>query len=216
QQRARHHAGKPGRDPVEHAAARLRRDGDDADRRVAHVDRADQGRRRAIRIDRVEVARDECAARRRLRAQAGCVKRLLRGGARRAKDRGGGDQRGTHTYHAAMARQCGFTLIEMLTVMAVLGVLALMAVPSMRDGVLRKQVSEGLVLADVARVGVQTAWALNGAMPADNKAAGVPDSRKIVGNVVQEVSVEQGAITVTFGNNASKAIEGKRVTLRPA
>ncbi|HWH38262.1 MAG TPA: pilin [Usitatibacter sp.] len=115
-----------------------------------------------------------------------------------------------------MARQCGFTWIEILTVMAVLGVLALMAVPSMRDGVLRKQVSEGIVLADVARVGVQTAWALNGAMPADNKAAGVPESRKIVGNVVQAVSVEQGAITVTFGNNASKALDGKRVTLRPA
>jgi type IV pilus assembly protein PilA len=115
-----------------------------------------------------------------------------------------------------MARQCGFTWIEMLMVIGVLGILALMAVPSMRDGVLRKQVSEGLVLADVAKRGVQAAWVVTGEMPADNKAAGVPESRKIVGNVVQAVTVDGGAITVTFGNNASRAIDGKRVTLRPA
>lgn len=115
-----------------------------------------------------------------------------------------------------MAGQRGFTWIEMLMVIGVIGVLALMAIPSMRDGVLKKQVGEGLALADVARRGVQAAYALTGEMPADNRAAGVPESAKIVGNVVKSVSVEQGAITVVYGNNASNAIAGKRVTLRPA
>jgi type IV pilus assembly protein PilA len=115
-----------------------------------------------------------------------------------------------------MSNARGFTWIEMLMVIGVIAALALMAIPSMRDGVLKKQVGEGLVLADVAKRGVEAGWALTGDMPADNKAAGVPDSRKIVGNVVQAVIVEQGAVTVVFGNNASKAIEGKHVTLRPA
>lgn len=115
-----------------------------------------------------------------------------------------------------MDRERGFTWIEMLLVIGVVALLALMAIPSMRDGVLKKQVVEGLALAELAKKGVQAAWTLSGEMPADNKAAGIPDARKIVGNVVQSVSVEQGAVTVTFGNSASKALDGKRVTLRPA
>lgn len=119
-------------------------------------------------------------------------------------------------YHAHMLRQRGFTWIEMLMVIGVIALLALMAIPSMRDGVLRKQVAEGLALADIAKQGVQAAYSLTGEMPADNKAAGIPASDKIVGNMVKAVNVDQGAITVTFGNNASKALDGKRVTLRPA
>jgi len=115
-----------------------------------------------------------------------------------------------------MRSALGFTWIELLSVIAVIGLLLLMAVPSMRDGILRRQVVEGLGLGDVAQRGVQAAWAAQGEWPADNKAAGLPDADKIVGNVVSSVNVEQGAITVTFGNNASKELTGKRVTIRPA
>jgi type IV pilus assembly protein PilA len=115
-----------------------------------------------------------------------------------------------------MDRHRGFTWIEMLMVVGVIAILALMAIPSMRDGILKKQVAEGLDLAGIARSGVQAAWTLTGEMPADNKAANIPESRKIVGNVVKAVNVDHGAVTVTFGNNASKALEGKRITLRPA
>jgi type IV pilus assembly protein PilA len=111
----------------------------------------------------------------------------------------------------------GFTWIEILMVLAVVGVLALMAVPSMQDGVLRRQVKDGMTLATVAENGVQTAYVLSGGkFPADNKEAGLPDSTKIVSSVVKDVSVKAGAITITFGNNASKALDGKKVTLRPA
>lgn len=115
-----------------------------------------------------------------------------------------------------MRRQPGFTWIETLFVLAVIGLLALMAIPALRDRALRKQVEEGLALADVAKTGVQAAWAATGEMPANNEAAGAPPRDKIVGSVVKDVNVDQGAITVTFGNNASKALEGKRVTVRPA
>jgi len=115
-----------------------------------------------------------------------------------------------------MNRQDGFTWIELMMVIGVVAVLALMAIPSMRDGAIRKQVAEGLALADVAKAGVQVVWSATGDMPADNAAAAVPESRKIVGNFVKSVEVDHGAVTLTFGNNASKAIEGKRLTLRPA
>jgi len=115
-----------------------------------------------------------------------------------------------------MNRAAGFTWIEMLTVMAVVALLALMAIPSLRDGAVRRQVKEGLALADVAKGGVQLAWSATGDMPLDNKAAGIPERQKIVGSLVKDVNVDHGAITVTFGNNASSVLDGKRVTLRPA
>ncbi len=115
-----------------------------------------------------------------------------------------------------MPRQSGFTWIEMLFVLGVIALLSLMAIPALRDRTLRKQVQEGLALAEVAEGGVQAVWAATGKMPADNEAAGAPPHDKIVGSFVKDVSVDQGAVTVTFGNNASQALEGKRVTLRPA
>ncbi len=115
-----------------------------------------------------------------------------------------------------MRRPAGFTWIEMLFVLGVIGLLSLMAIPALRDRALRKQVQEGLALADVAKPGVQAVWAATGEMPADNKAAGAPSREKIVGSMVKDVNVDQGAITVTFGNNASNALQGKRLTVRPA
>lgn len=104
----------------------------------------------------------------------------------------------------------------MLLVIAVLGVLGLMAIPALQDNALKRQVKEGLALSDVAKKGVQAAYTAAGDMPADNKAAGIPERAKIVGAFVKDVNVDAGAITLTFGNSASKAIEDKKVTLRPA
>ena len=115
-----------------------------------------------------------------------------------------------------MNRQAGFTWIELLLVVAVMAILALMAIPSLQEGTLRKQVKEALALTDFVKSGVQEAWGLAGEMPADNKAAGLPEPEKIVGSLVSSVRVDKGAITVTFGNNASKVLAGKKLTLRPA
>jgi len=113
-------------------------------------------------------------------------------------------------------RPAGFTWIELLFVVAVIGILALMAIPGMQENMLKKQVKEAMELADLAKKGVQAAWTLAGEMPNNNAQAGIPPRGKIVGNLVKDVNVDAGAITLTFGNNASKALEGKRLTLRPA
>ena len=113
-------------------------------------------------------------------------------------------------------RNAGFTWIELVMVLAVLAILGALAIPGMQDTALKKQVREGLELADVAKKGVQAYWAANGELPKDNDEATVPARDKIVGAVVKEVEVDHGAIHVTFGNNASKALAGMKVTLRPA
>ncbi len=114
------------------------------------------------------------------------------------------------------ARPGGFTWIEMTIVLAVIGILALMAIPALQDNALKRQVKEALAIADLAKKGVQAAYTLAGDMPTDNKAAGIPERGKIVASFVKDVNVDAGAITLTFGNNASKAIEDKRLTIRPA
>jgi type IV pilus assembly protein PilA len=124
-------------------------------------------------------------------------------------------------YHGPMSdvsdsRQRGFTWIELVMVIAVVAILAGMAIPGMQDTALKKQVKEGMALADLAKTGVQAAYALTGAMPTDNATAGLPPGDKIVGNLVSNVTVDGGAITLTYGNNASKLLRDKHVTLRPA
>lgn len=119
-------------------------------------------------------------------------------------------------YDSTTMRTAGFTWIELVLVLAVIAIIGALAIPGMQDTALKKQVKEGLDLADVARKGVQAYWGASGELPKDNAEAGVPAKDKIVGSMVKEVEVDQGAIHVTFGNNASKALAGMRVTLRPA
>ena len=116
----------------------------------------------------------------------------------------------------APRRARGFTWIELMFVVAIIGILALMTIPGIQENMLKKQVKEALELAKIAKDGVQAAWTATGDMPNNNAQAGIPAKHKIVGNLVKEVSVDAGAVTLTLGNNASKVLEGKKVTLRPA
>jgi type IV pilus assembly protein PilA len=115
-----------------------------------------------------------------------------------------------------MKRHAGFTWIELVLILAVIGILGAMAIPGIQDSMLKKQVKEGLALAGVAKSGVQAYWSANGDMPASNAVAGIPAKDKIVGSMVKEVAVENGAIHIVYGNNASRALTGLKVTIRPA
>ena len=110
----------------------------------------------------------------------------------------------------------GFTLIELMIVVAILGILSTIALPSFQDRVMRAQVEEALGLAQFARQGVAEHYAKTRSMPNDNAAAGLPPAAAIVGNYVTGLAVRDGAIVVTFGNRTNKNLTGKTLTLRPA
>ena len=110
----------------------------------------------------------------------------------------------------------GFTLIELMVVVAIIAILALMAVPSYRDKYIREQVIEAMRLTDIAKGPIAAAWATTKTFPDDNAAAGLPTPDKVVSNYVKSLTVEAGAIHVVFGNQANGALRGMTLSLRPA
>ena len=107
-------------------------------------------------------------------------------------------------------------MVEMLVVMAIIAILALMAAPSFQDQIIRDQINKALPLADIAKTPNAAAWAALQLFPNDNAAAGLPPADKIVSDAVSSVSVQDGAIHITFGNRANGVILGKMLTLRAA
>lgn len=113
-------------------------------------------------------------------------------------------------------RTSGFTLIELMIVVAIIAIMATMAMPSYQDRVIRAQVGEGLALADFVKQAVAAHRSSIKALPADNAAAALPPAERIVGNHVSSVTVQDGAIHIRFGNLANRNLAGKTLSLRPA
>jgi type IV pilus assembly protein PilA len=111
--------------------------------------------------------------------------------------------------------QRGFTLIELMIVVAIVGILAAVAVPMYLDYTVRAQISDGLRLASGAKSAVTEFFQENGSMPADNTAAGLAGATDIQGKYVESVAVGagDGVITVTFGNDVNQVVSGESVTL---
>ena len=116
----------------------------------------------------------------------------------------------THRY-----RSRGFTLIELMIVVAIIGVLASIAIPSYQDYTIRAQVVEALVLAGELKPEIQDFYRARGRFPADNEAAGVPAPEHLIGQYVTDIEVADGAMHIRFGNKANALIAGKILTVRP-
>lgn len=120
------------------------------------------------------------------------------------------------TFLLPRLRPQGFTMIEMMTVLVVVAVLALIALPSYQDRMLRTQVKEGQAMVEFVKQAVAVHYALKKTMPDDNAAASLPPEDRIVSTNVAKVAVIAGTVNIVYGNKAHKAIAGKVLTLRPA
>jgi type IV pilus assembly protein PilA len=112
--------------------------------------------------------------------------------------------------------QKGFTLIELMIVVAIIGILAAIAIPAYSDYTIRAQVSEGLNLASSAKAAVAETYGTNGTWPDSNAAAGLDDAANIKGKYVTSVTVSDGGvITIAYGGQVNTAINGENLALTP-
>jgi type IV pilus assembly protein PilA len=115
-----------------------------------------------------------------------------------------------------MKKQQGFTLIELMIVVAIIGILAAIAIPAYQDYTIRAQVSEGLNLSGGAKAAVTEYFQDRGSLPASNTEAGLAAATSITGKYVESVSVQSsGTIQVTYGLSAHQVISGATLELSP-
>ncbi|HFA4820725.1 TPA: pilin [Neisseria gonorrhoeae] len=110
--------------------------------------------------------------------------------------------------------QKGFTLIELMIVIAIVGILAAVALPAYQDYTARAQVSEAILLAEGQKSAVTEYYLNNGKWPANNGAAGVASSSSIKGKYVESVTVTNGVVTAKMKpSGVNKEIQGKKLSL---
>ena len=103
--------------------------------------------------------------------------------------------------------QQGFTLIELMIVVAIIGILAAIAIPAYQDYTIRAQVSEGLNLVAGSKAAVTEFYQDQGRYPANQAEAGLANATDINGNYVQQVAVtaNTGVLTVTYSNTGNQS-----------
>jgi len=118
--------------------------------------------------------------------------------------------------------QQGFTLIELMIVVAIIGILAAIAIPAYQNYTIRAQVSEGMSLADGAKTAITEFYTNAGTFPSKNASSGLASAGSITGNYVTSVATgtgdtpaaaANGQITITYGNKANTAISGKTLII---
>ena len=109
----------------------------------------------------------------------------------------------------------GFTLIELMIVVAIIGILAAIAIPAYQDYTIRAQVSEAITLMTGAKTAAAEFYNNHGRWPSSNASAGLASASSITGNYVKSVNVGtiNGYVVAMFSNGANAALHGKGMGL---
>jgi type IV pilus assembly protein PilA len=109
--------------------------------------------------------------------------------------------------------QQGFTLIELMIVVAIIGILAAIAIPAYQDYTVRSQVTEGMNLASAVETGAAEYFANTGSFPTDLSTAGI--SNVPSGKYVASIGITTGSIVVVYGNQVNSVVATKTLAITP-
>jgi len=101
-----------------------------------------------------------------------------------------------------MRKARGFTIIELMIVVTIIGILSAIAIPVYQAYTARAKIAEGIQLAKPVQLAVQDFYSEAGVLPADNAAAKVAPPAELKGHYVRSIEVVNGVVAVTFGDPA--------------
>lgn len=114
----------------------------------------------------------------------------------------------------SLQRHTGFSLIEMMIVLVIMGVLLSIVIPTYVVPLAKEQVDESLELVDKIKNRVELRYIADGKLPFTAEQAGLPAADKLLGNYVKAIDYQNGAFHIRFGNKAVPLLQDKVVSVR--
>ena len=121
----------------------------------------------------------------------------------------------TMAVNRKMRASYGFTLIEMLIVLAIMAIILVASIPSSGGKVDQVGVNEALNLVKIYQPQIESYYKMTGEFPVDNAALGIPAPESIIGNYLTAVHLDGGALHLQLGNKVRPQLKGKIISIRP-
>lgn len=109
----------------------------------------------------------------------------------------------------------GFTLLELMVVLAVMAILATIALPSLEPKYTRAQIAESVDLLKNLKESVNLFYVVGKKFPRNNLEAGIPKPEHLKGNYVERIDYLDGSFNITFGIKANGKLKDKVLSIRP-